>query len=171
MAGLLMILFLVVPIAELAVIVQVSDWIGGVLPTIALLIVVSIAGAWLVKREGLSAFVRVQRELERGEMPTKTLVDGLLILFGGALLLTPGFLTDGLGFLLLVPPTRAAVRTILIRRFRDRITTYGTDAGYGFGRSRVFHYGTVVDTGTVETDPSDGDDPDDPGPPRARLDP
>lgn len=161
-----MILFLVVPIAELAVIIQVSDWLGGVLPTIALLIAVSVAGAWLVKREGLSAMVRVQRELERGEMPTKTLVDGLLILFGGALLLTPGFLTDALGFSLLLPPTRAAVRTILIRRFRDRIETRGADAGYGFGRARVFRYGTVVDAETV-----DGDDPDDPGTPRARLDP
>lgn len=123
MLPLLALLFLAVPIIELAVIVQVSDALGLV-DTLALLVLVSLAGAWLVRREGLGVLRRVQHQLHAGQVPGRELVDGLLILVGGALMLTPGFVTDGVGLALMLPPVRAAVRAGLARRLRDRVVTY-----------------------------------------------
>lgn len=122
-------LFIVVPIAELAVIVQVADGIG-IPETIALLILVSIAGAWLCKREGLGVLRRIQESLDRRQLPTHELADGGLILLAGALLLTPGFLTDVLGILLLLPPTRAVFRGALLTVLgrRAHVTVVGTTA-------------------------------------------
>jgi UPF0716 protein FxsA len=118
--ALLAVLFLLVPIAELAVIVRVSDTIG-LGNTLLLLVVVSITGAWLVKREGLGVVRRVQERTARYEMPGDELLDGFLILLAGALMLTPGFLTDVVGLVFLVPPSRAVVRAFLRRRLRGRI--------------------------------------------------
>lgn len=120
MFGLLVILLLAVPILELFLIIQVAGGIGTWW-TIWLLIVISVVGAWLVRHEGLSVLGRVRSQLAQGRMPTVELVDGLLILLAGAFMLTPGFLTDGLGLLLLLPPTRMVVRTMLIRYFGKRI--------------------------------------------------
>jgi UPF0716 protein FxsA len=117
----ILIALLVVPIAELAVLIQVGSEIG-VWWTILLLIAVSVLGSWLVKREGLGLWARANRELAAGRMPTKELLDGILVLFAGALLLTPGFLTDIVGILLLLPPTRAVIRRILRARFERRMT-------------------------------------------------
>lgn len=109
MAPGIVIALLVVPIAELWVILQVSDRVG-VLNTIALLIAVSLVGGWLLKQQGTATWRRLQATLRRGEMPTMEAIDGALILFGGALLLTPGFLTDLVGLALIFPPTRASLR-------------------------------------------------------------
>jgi UPF0716 protein FxsA len=129
-AGVLFLLFLVVPIAELAVIVQVGQSIGT-LNTIALLVLVSVVGAALVKREGLGVLRRVQRPVGRGEVPGRELADGFLVLFGGALLLTPGFLSDAVGLALLLPPVRAVVRPVLLAQLSARAvrSTFGTPAG------------------------------------------
>ena len=115
----LFLIFLVVPIVELVVIIQVGQVIGPWY-TVALLLAVSIGGAWLVKREGLGVIRRFRRQLEAGAIPGRELVDGVLIIFAGALLLTPGFLTDLVGLLLLVPPVRAVIRAGLLRRFMIR---------------------------------------------------
>jgi UPF0716 protein FxsA len=121
--ALLVLLFVVVPIVELALIVQVSHAIGF-LNTLVVLLVMSVAGGWLVKQQGLGVARRVQQQLQRGQMPGREVVDGFLILLGGALLLTPGFFTDALGILLLLPPVRAVVRPTLVRRFRSRVVSY-----------------------------------------------
>lgn len=147
MFGLLLLLFLIVPIAELFVIVQVAQGIGT-LETILLLIVVSVFGAWLVKHQGLSAMARVQLQLAQGKLPGDALIDGFLILFAGALLLTPGFLTDTLGFVLLIPPTRAIVRRIVAARFSHRIDVGGYTAG-GFGARFGDRYGQDVIDGEI----------------------
>lgn len=122
-------LLIVVPVVELFVIVQVADSIG-VLATVLFLVLVSVAGAWLVKREGLGVIRRVQDQLSRGEIPTDTLVDGLVIMVAGAMLLFPGFVTDALGLLLLVPPLRALVRKVVLSRFRSRLATPGPGRVY-----------------------------------------
>ncbi len=119
MVAVLFLLFLVVPFLELFVILQVGRTIGA-LNTVAVLVLVSVAGAWLVKREGLGVLRRAQERVQRGAVPGRELVDGVLILFAGALLLTPGFLTDVVALLLLVPPVRAAVRVAVTRRLRHR---------------------------------------------------
>jgi UPF0716 protein FxsA len=114
--ALLAVLFLVVPLVELFVLIQVGQVIG-VWNTIGLLIVMSILGGWLMKREGLGVIRRIRASLDAGRVPGTELVDGFLILLGGALMLTPGFVSDALGMLLLVPPVRAVVRGIAARRF------------------------------------------------------
>jgi UPF0716 protein FxsA len=115
----LALLFLVVPFVELFVLIQVGQVIGA-LPTIALLVVVSIVGAWLVKREGLGVLRRAQEQIRRGEVPGRELVDGVLIVLAGALMITPGFFTDVFGIALLLPPVRAAVRAAASARLTRR---------------------------------------------------
>ena len=119
MLWLLAVLFLVVPFLELAVIVGAADAIG-LGPTLLLLVAVSVAGGYLMKYEGVGVVRRIQAQLDRGEIPTTELVNGALIVFAGALLLTPGFLTDILGIVLLVPPTRALVRKVLVARLTTK---------------------------------------------------
>jgi UPF0716 protein FxsA len=109
----LVVLFLVLPIAELYILLQVAHGIG-VLNTIGLLILVSMVGAWLCKREGLAVLRRIRTSLDRHELPGREVVDGALILLAGALLVTPGFLSDCLGIVLLLPPTRAVVRGVVM---------------------------------------------------------
>ncbi|HMC04569.1 MAG TPA: FxsA family protein, partial [Actinomycetota bacterium] len=111
----LVLIFVVVPLAELYVIVQVSH-VFGVLTTLLILLLVSVAGAWMVKREGLGVLRRAQARVDDGEVPGREIVDGLLILLAGALLLVPGFITDAIGLLLLLPPVRAGMRVFLTGR-------------------------------------------------------
>lgn len=120
MLALLAALFIVVPIVELWVVIQVGQAIGA-LNTIALLLLVGFLGAWLAKREGLGVWLRFQRQIEAGSVPGREIVDGVLILFAGALLLTPGFVSDVLALLLLLPPVRALIRALLLRRVAGRV--------------------------------------------------
>lgn len=128
MVGLLALLFVAVPFVELFVIIQVGQAVG-VLPTLAMLIVVSVVGAKLVKREGLGVWRRANERLQAGQVPGKELLDGVMILFAGALLLTPGFISDLVGILLLLPPVRAGLRTtvagMLAKRAHVRIGRLG----------------------------------------------
>jgi UPF0716 protein FxsA len=116
----LVLLFVIVPIVELAVIIQVGHVIG-VLPTIVSLLAISFGGAWLVKREGLSVWRRFRHQVDSGHVPGRELADGVMILLAGALLLTPGFVTDLFGILLLLPPVRAVVRAATLRRASRRV--------------------------------------------------
>ncbi len=104
--------FLVVPIVEIAVIIEVGQLIG-LLPTVALLLAESALGAWLVKREGSQAWVALTSSLRTGHLPTRELTDAALVLVGGTLLLTPGFVTDVFGFFLILPFTRPVARRAL----------------------------------------------------------
>jgi UPF0716 protein FxsA len=121
----LLFLFIVVPIAELAVIIQVGQEIG-VLWTIAILVADSILGSMLMRSQGRAAWRRFNDALQAGRPPAREVLDGVLVIFGGALLLTPGFITDILGLLFLLPPTRAVVRRVLVRRYADRMIASAT---------------------------------------------
>ena len=116
----LVLLFIVVPIAELAVIIQVGEAIG-VWWTIAILIADSILGSVLMRAQGRAAWRRFTDAMQGGRVPAREVLDGALVMFGGLLLLTPGFITDILGLALLVPPTRALVRAVLARRLMKRM--------------------------------------------------
>ena len=120
MLPILIALFIGVPFAEIYVLLQVGQAIGAI-NTLVLLILISVVGAWLAKREGLGVLRRMQRSIDSGRVPGTELVDGFLILLAGALMLTPGFLTDILAILLLLPPVRAVVRRELRRRVARRI--------------------------------------------------
>jgi UPF0716 protein FxsA len=148
----LILLFVVVPIAELYVIIQVGEAIGA-LPTIAILIADSILGSWLLRSQGRSAWRRFNEALLAGRAPTRETADGALIILGGALLITPGFLSDILGLFLLAPPTRALVRGYLARRVFGRFRV----AMPGGGRrprapQRVRDDDDVVDGTAVDVD-------------------
>jgi UPF0716 protein FxsA len=121
---LLFLVFIAVPIIELAVILQVGDLIG-LWPTLALLIVVSVLGTWLVRREGMRAWNALRLTLAHGRVPTNEVIDGALVLFGGALLLTPGFVTDVLGLFLVFPATRAVARRAVRVQARRRLARRG----------------------------------------------
>jgi UPF0716 protein FxsA len=129
---LLILLFIVVPIAELAVIIQVGGVIG-VWPTIAILIADSVLGSVLMRSQGRVAWRRFNLAVQEGRPPAREVADGALIIFGGALLLTPGFLTDILGIALLLPPTRAIVRRVLVRtaarRMASSVASFSVHAG------------------------------------------
>jgi UPF0716 protein FxsA len=112
----LLFLFVAVPILEIYVIIQVGQAIGA-LWTIALLIADSILGSVLMRSQGRAAWRRFQLALSEGRVPAREVVDGVLVIFGGAFLLTPGFCSDVVGALLLLPPTRALIRRALVRRF------------------------------------------------------
>ena len=98
--GILFILFVVVPILELMVIIQVGQSVGA-WNTVILLVVDSLVGAWLVKRQGIGLLKKSQERLRNGEVPSDEIFSGVAVLFAGALMLTPGFLTDFIGLLLL----------------------------------------------------------------------
>lgn len=114
----LFVLLIVAPLVELYVIIQVAQVIGG-WETLALLVIESVIGAWLLKRQGLAVLRRVGEAVEQGRAPGKEVVDGLLLLVAGALMLAPGFVGDVFGYLLLLPPTRALVRVPIMRRFSN----------------------------------------------------
>ena len=116
----LVLLFILVPILELYVIIQVGQEIGA-LWTIAILVADSILGSLLLRAQGRSAWQRFNAALSAGRPPAREVLDGVLIVFGGALLLTPGFATDIAGLLLLIPPTRAVIRGVLVRRLAKRV--------------------------------------------------
>lgn len=129
---LLVLTFIVVPLAEIAAILAVGRTIGG-WPTVGLLLIVSLVGAWLMKREGRTAWRALTEALRTGRMPAREIVDGALILIGGTLMLTPGFLTDIAGLLLIAPPTRPAARRLLQGAVERRLL-----AGAGFGGGPPF---------------------------------
>jgi len=120
----LVVLFIVVPIAELYVIIQVGQAIG-LWPTLALLLADALLGSFLLKHQGRGAWLRFNEALAQRRFPGKEVVDGLLIVVGGTLLLAPGFITDIFGLILLIPPTRAIVRSVLKRFTVGRFTIVG----------------------------------------------
>ena len=139
----LLLLFTLVPLVELWLLIEIGR-LTGVLPTVALVFATGALGAWLARSQGLATLAKVRRETAEGRMPATALVDGLLILIAGAVLLTPGLLTDVFGFFLLIPAGRSLIRKSVAERFKRSVES---------GRTVI-----VVDDYQVRTDPS-GSDP------------
>lgn len=135
----LFLLFVVLPIAELYTIIRMSDYIGF-LNTLGVILLVAVLGSYLVKREGLRVWRRFNESIASGRVPTSDIVDGVLILAAGALLVTPGFLSDVFGLLMLFPPTRVAFRSLVMRRSRKKIIVIRT----------VIPPGDVIDTDATD---------------------
>jgi len=110
-----LLLFITIPIAEMYLLILVGSQIGA-LPTIGLVVLTATVGLWLLKLEGLSTLVRLQDRINQGEIPGQELLEGIMLLIGGALLLTPGFVTDGIGFVCLIPMLRKPIAQWLINR-------------------------------------------------------
>lgn len=116
----LLIAFICMPIVELAVLMRVHDHIGFA-NTIALVIVTGVAGAFLARQQGFMVLMQIRRDMAEGRMPAPRLMDGVMILVAGVLLVTPGLVTDVVGFLLLMPPVRSGIRAWLRRKLEDSI--------------------------------------------------
>ena len=123
----------VVPILELYLVVQVGRSIG-VLPTIALLMVMSLLGGDLLRREGTRTWRALREALQGGRMPAREVADGALVILGGALLLTPGFATDAVGLVCILPPTRAVLRRVLTGLVARRLGGAGIVGGLAADR-------------------------------------
>ena len=133
---------LIVPITEIAVFIMVGQWIG-VVPTIALVILTAIMGASLLRLQGLGLAMKIRGEIDAGRVPGRDLANGAMMLVAGVLLLTPGFVTDTLGFLLFIPQIRARVFGFLAKRVK--FVSPQTNRSYRSG------------SGTIELDADDYD--------------
>lgn len=157
--GRLALLFVIVPIVELILLIEIGQLVG-LLPTIALVMFTGVTGAWLARAEGVRVFFQFQRELASGRLPGQSVLDGISVLIGGAFLLTPGVLTDVVGFSLLLPFTRrriqARIRKRLERRVADgtiRVVSMGAGSGFGFGT-----WGTTPgEAGATDEEPAEGE--------------
>jgi UPF0716 protein FxsA len=125
-------IFVVIPLAELYVLLEVVGPALGAPLTILLLVADSLAGAWLMKSQGRVVWARFNETLREGRIPAREIVDGVLVIFGGAFLITPGFITDILGFLLLIPFTRRLFRGTLQRRLALRATPIRRPSRYDY---------------------------------------
>ena len=119
--------FIGVPLIEIGLFIQVGGWIG-LWPTLAIVVATAILGAWMVRSQGAGAMADLRRSMNQLDDPTEPLAHGAMILFSGALLLTPGFFTDAVGFALLVPPVRQA----LLRSLKSRVKV----ASFGYGSAQ-----------------------------------
>ncbi|GAA0841336.1 membrane protein FxsA [Marinobacter szutsaonensis] len=120
-------LFIIMPIAEMAVLIQVGGMIG-VLNTIGLVLLTAVIGAWLLRQQGLATLLRARQRLNSGELPAREVAEGLILAVGGALLLTPGFITDTIGFLCLIPGTRHFFAAQVLKR----MVISGQSSGFYF---------------------------------------
>lgn len=113
-------LFIGLPVVELALLFKVHEYVG-LGPTILLVLLTGITGAALVRRQGIAILFRIQRELEAGKLPAPQMIDGIMILVAGALLITPGLITDTVGFALLVPFVRETIRGWLRKKLEQKV--------------------------------------------------
>lgn len=142
-------IFVALPLAEIYALIKVGSWLG-VFPTIALLLLVSAVGAVLVKREGLRVLRRMQEQVMAGKMPSNEILDGVCLLLAGLLLVVPGFVTDVVGLLLLLPPFRLLLRSGLRRRNGRKIRVVATYSGRIVDNGRVHDvHGTFDNRGTA----------------------
>lgn len=117
----LFLLFLLVPVVEIYLLLKVGSLMGA-LPTVAVLLAISLLGAWLVRHQGFIVLQRIRMELAQGRLPAAELMDGALILVGGVLLLTPGFFTDFLGLFFIFPPPRILIKRLLGHWLQRRLS-------------------------------------------------
>lgn len=121
---LLLLIILVVPLAEIYLLLQVGSFIGAV-PTVILVIFTAVLGSFLLRQQGFTTFRRFQESLAKGEVPAYEIVEGPLILLGGLLLLTPGFITDIMGIVCLIPPLRKKVAQYVIEHYMIQTGSFG----------------------------------------------
>jgi len=145
----LLLLFLVIPIVEIYVLLQIGGVLGAV-PTVALVVLTAVVGAALMRSQGFRTLARVQNAMAAGEIPAVELIEGAFILVAGALLLTPGFVTDAIGFVFLFPPLRVSIiRAVLSGQVRA--AGGGRGPGTGGASQPGVRRGNVID-GEIERD-------------------
>jgi UPF0716 protein FxsA len=157
MLPLLVGLLVVVPLVEIYVLVQVGQVLGA-LPTVLLLVVMSLLGSWLLKREGTRTWRAFRAALQAHRVPAAEVADGALVIFGGALLLTPGFVTDAVGLLCVLPGSRAVVRRVLTGLVARRFGVVGMAGAFAADRYAA-RRPRAGQSSVVEGEVVDGGDP------------
>jgi UPF0716 protein FxsA len=122
--GILFLLFLLVPLVEIYFLIKVGNVIGAI-PTIALVVFTALLGAMLLRFQGLTTLIRSRQVLAQGQLPALEMLEGVLLVFAGALLLTPGFFTDAIGFVFLVPPLRQAIIRWFLSKSEFQVHQFG----------------------------------------------
>ncbi len=122
----LILIFTLIPLIELIILIKLGN-IVGLIPTLFLVVTTGILGAWLTRQQGLSTLNKIQAQLSLGKVPAENLINGVLILVGGIVLLTPGLLTDTFGFLLLIPQTRDQFKKILKKKLKQKVDQNKTE--------------------------------------------
>lgn len=122
----LFLFFSIIPVVEIAILIKIGSYIG-VTKTIIVVILTAVIGAYLVKREGLSVIGKLRKKIQEGKMPGEELFDGVMILIAGALLLTPGFTTDVVGFLLVFPASRQLIKQVVKQYIERKFFSLPTD--------------------------------------------
>jgi UPF0716 protein FxsA len=152
---------IVVPLVELALLIEVGGWLG-LGPTLALIILTAAGGAWVLRRQGIAMLRRAQQQMEQGSVPIVEVFEGACLVVAGALLLTPGFLSDAAGAMLLLPPVRALLYRRVRRRLEEQVRSEGGPQGRGQSaqRSAWQERGsrdrpTVIDAEFEEVEPAD----------------
>ena len=125
----LFLLFAILPIVEIAILINVGEHIGGWY-TVAIVILTAFAGAHLVKQQGLNTLMQAQQKMQSGVMPGQEMAEGLLLVIAGVLLVTPGFITDGIGFLLSLPMTRPLIAKGLVKHLSLRVVSSSFDGNF-----------------------------------------
>ena len=132
MAGLILLLFIAVPIAEIAIFIE-AGYLIGLWATLTMVVLTAILGTAMLRQQGMSTLRRAEAALQRNELPIEEVVTGICLLVSGALLLTPGFLTDSIGFALLIPPFRRFLGALVFRHFvnsgRTSVWMSGAESG------------------------------------------
>lgn len=147
----LVLLFVLLPLIELAILVEIGRHIGT-LPTVALVILTGVAGAYLARREGLGVLRQIQDDLRTGRMPGPAIVDGVIILIAGMVLVTPGVLTDIVGFLCLIPATRRMIRAQAWRLLTRLVEQGRADVHVTYNPAPYRDRPDVLDAEVVEPD-------------------
>lgn len=145
----LLVLFIIIPLIELAVILKVNSFIG-IGWTLALIIITAFVGVRLLRLQGLSTLLRANQKMQQGQMPALEMAEGFLLALAGAMLLTPGFVTDAMGFLLLLPATRKALVHKVIKFISPRMMAGGSFQATGSFREGGFSEGNVKDVYSQE---------------------
>ena len=153
----LLAIFVGVPLAEIAVLIEVGGWIG-VGPTLAVIVLTAVAGIWMLRRQGIAVLRRAQEQIQAGAVPVAEVFEGFCLVIAGALLLTPGFLTDGLGVLLLLRPVRVLLYRTVQRRLEAQVRTAAPPQPHA-ARPDARGEAPVIDAEFEEVDPADMPEP------------
>jgi UPF0716 protein FxsA len=150
--------FIVVPLAEIAVLIEVGGWIG-LGPTLALIILTAVVGAWMLRRQGVAVLRRAQQQMQQGSVPIAEVFEGFCLVIAGALLLTPGFLTDTVGALLLLPPVRALLYRRVRHQLEQQVRAEAPSGGARDGAARQDQSAPVIDAEFEEVEPGEMPEP------------
>ena len=146
---LILLLFIIVPIVEIAVLLKIGAAIGW-LQTLLIVILTAVIGTWMLRQQGLATALAVRQRLQSGQMPANEILEGVLLLVGGALLLTPGFVTDVFGFCCLLPPTRRVLVRYLVKRVSIQGSGVSARSGPFSGTNRPNSSQTAANGSVIE---------------------